>query len=367
MKIRAAITRVPSEEFLIEEVSLEAPRSDEVLVKIVGVGICHSDIAVRNQDIPFKLPAVLGHEGSGIVEKVGDNVDDLVPGDHVVLSFMSCGKCFNCTDGLPAYCPEFPSLNLVDARRDGTSPLSNETDGKLSHFFGQSSFATYAIAHRQNTIKVRKDAPLEFLGPLGCGFLTGAGSIMRALKCEVDSSLAILGGGSVGLSALMGAVAQQCNPIIVVEPQESRRVLALELGATHVIDPFSCEDLTAELREIAPLGLHYVFDNTSVPSVMTSGLHALRAKGTLMISGIPNPSAPALSLDIFPMLLQGWRVMATTEGDADPAEFIPVMVDMFMDGNFPLDKVLSFYSLEEINEAIEAHYKGEILKVVLKP
>lgn len=180
---RAAVLSSPGGMFSIEDITLQKPRRDEILVRVVGVGVCHTDVVCRG-DFPVPLPVVLGHEGSGIVEAVGSGVTNLRPGDHVVLSFDSCGACPNCARSAPSYCFNFMAANFGGVRpADGSTPM-NRASGEAvnARFFGQSSFATHLIARERNAVAVPKDAPLEILGPLGCGIQTGAGSILNSLK-----------------------------------------------------------------------------------------------------------------------------------------------------------------------------------------
>lgn len=365
--ITAAVARAPGQNFTLEQVSLDEPQADEVLVKIIGVGICHSDIAAKEQHLPIALPAVLGHEGSGIIEKVGSAVTDLKAGDKVVLSYLSCGACPSCDHDHPAYCQSFMPLNFMCMRPDGSKAIHQGDQDISSHFFGQSSFGTYAIAKRINTIKVRDDAPLELLGPLGCGIQTGAGSVMKALACEAGSSIVITGGGAVGLSAVLGAVVQGCSTIVVVEPHASRRELALSLGATHSIDPMATENLTEALRAISPAGFNYAFDTTSLQAVINGVLPAMAHKGTLGLVGVPNPATPALSFDVITLLALGMKVVGITEGDANPPEFIPEMIDLYMAGKFPFDKLCKTFNLDQINEAVAEQHAGTCVKAVLLP
>ena len=230
---RAAVLRSSDAPFRIERVNIEAPRSDEVLVRLAATGICHTDMVMRDQALPTPLPVVLGHEGAGIVEAVGADVTHVRPGDHEVLAFNSCGHCASCDDHAPAYCVEFAPRNFMGSRPDGTSPLSGEGGLIHANIFGQSSFATHAIARDRNTVKVSSDAPLERLGPLGCGIMTGAGAVMNALRVRAGSTIAIFGTGAVGLSAIMAAKAVGAATIIAIDINESRLDLARELGATH--------------------------------------------------------------------------------------------------------------------------------------
>src|SRR5271154_5104474 len=237
MQITAAVVREPGADFAIETVELEDPRPDEIRVRIAAVGVCHTDLVARDGFMPFSMPAVLGHEGAGVVDTVGSAVTRFAPGDRVAITFRSCGTCDRCKSGDPAYCFTMPALNYIGMRPDGSKAIRQGDAAVSSNFFGQSSFATYALAYERNVLKLPGDIPFEIAAPLGCGVQTGAGGVMLALAATKGSSILVLGGGAVGLSAVMGAVIQGCAPIIVVEPHAARRALALELGATHAIDP----------------------------------------------------------------------------------------------------------------------------------
>ena len=366
MKVTAAVTRELNADFTIEELELEDPRENEVLVKISAVGICHTDIAAATGGIPAELPGVLGHEGSGIVERVGSGVTSLKPGDHVVMSFTSCGSCSPCDTGHENYCQNFAQLNFLGMRIDGSKALKDENGVVSSHCMGQSSFSNYALGYENNVVKVRDDAPLELLGPLGCGIQTGAGTFMRSMACEAGSAVAIAGGGAVGLSAGLGAVVQGCNPIIVIEPHANRRELAIEIGATHVIDPMATEDLTTAISEIAPNGVNYALDTTSIQPVLDGLFPAMAAGGTLGLVAVPRDPEMQAGFHVITALLGGLTVKGICEGDADPQELIPVMVDLFMEGKFPFDKLCKFYEFDQINEAVAAQHDGSCVKAILK-
>ena len=367
MKITAAVARTAAKPFSVEQLDLEQPRADEVLVRIAGVGVCHTDLVARDQALPVPLPIVLGHEGAGVVERVGADVQGLVPGDHVVLSFASCGQCHNCGQQEPGYCAEFFPRNFGGVRPDGTTALSASGERVASHFFGQSSFASHALVNARNAIKVRTDAPLDVLGPLGCGVQTGAGSIMQALNCRPGSNLLVLGGGSVGLSAVLGAVVQGCKTIIVLEPNAARRATALALGATHALDPAAGE-LPAQVRAILPRGVDYVLDTTARGDVIAQAVGAVAPLATIGVLGVPARAEDAvLHFNVIAMLGLGLTIKGITEGDVDPASFIPRMIELHMAGRFPFDKLVTRYPLAEINRAIEEQHHGRCIKPVLIP
>lgn len=363
MKITAAVARQGQDEFSVETVELEEPRSDEILVKIVGVGLCHTDI-VAKFGVMGSLPAVLGHEGAGIVEKVGGSVSKVKPGDRVAISFRSCGECKRCRSGEPAYCLSMPMLNYIGMRPDGTRTLRAGEETLASNFFGQSSFATYCLTYERNVVKVPADVPLELAGPLGCGIQTGAGGIMRSLACKPGSSLLILGGGAVGLSAVMGAVVQGCGTIIVLEPHAARRKLAIELGATHAIDPATAPDLAAAVHAIEADGVDFAFDTTGIPALQKATMGCLAPHGTFGIVGISPPGTP-LPGDLMTVMTFGHTVKGIIEGDSEPDVFIPQMMDLYRQGRFPFDKLIQTFPFKDINQAIAAQHHGDCIKVVL--
>src|SRR5712671_6756182 len=332
---KAAVVRGKGAPFAIEQVQIGPPTANEVLVRIVAVGICHTDAIVRDQYYPFPLPGVLGHEGAGIVEEVGANVTNVVPGDHVVLTYMSCGQCRYCERGGPAYCSDFFMLNVGGARKDGTTGTCDAHGDSLhDHFFGQSSFGTYALAHSRNVIKVAKDVPLEILGPLGCGIQTGAGAILNALQVGVGDSVAVFGVGGVGLSAVMAARAAGAATIIALDVTPSRLKLALELGATHAVDSGK-ENPVEAVRRIGGGGVDYSLDTSGKPSVLRQAIDVLGIRGTC-------------------------------EGDSVATEFIPQLVELYRQGRFPFDRLIKFYEFDDINTAIDDAAKGLTIKPVLR-
>src|SRR6201998_2655816 len=230
MQISAAVVQEVGAPFTLTEVQLQEPAPDEVVVKIAGAGICHTDVAVQHGHLPFPLPGVLGHEGSGTVVEVGADVTTVAPGDQVAISFNSCAECPQGIKGQPAYCHGFLEYNFGGVRPDGSSGLASAGTKLGANFFGQSSLATHALAHQRNVVKLPADVPVELVGPLGCGIQTGAGAVFNALDVRPGSTVVIAGAGAVGLSAVMAAVVRQAASIIAVDLHETRRVLATEFG-----------------------------------------------------------------------------------------------------------------------------------------
>jgi aryl-alcohol dehydrogenase len=363
-EIRAAITRKLSAPFTVAPLRLDAPKADEILVRIVGAGVCHTDLAVAEGHMPMAFPAVLGHEGAGIVEAVGASVTKVQPGDHVVLTFRTCGDCDCCRRGTPAYCHNGGRLNYSGAREDGSRTLSEGVNPVAGCFFGQSSFATFALTYERNTVKVDKDLPLWSLAPLGCGVQTGVGAAINSLRCREGSSLLVLGGGSVGLSAVMGGVVCGCDEIIVVEPHAARRELALELGATAVIDPGAEPDIAAAVRRRLPLGVEYAIDTTGKTALLEAAVDSLAKLGTLGLVGIPDPDA-VLPAKLAHITRWGLTIRGVIEGDADPETFIPKMIELHRAGRLPFDRLITLYPFEDINQAVADQHDGRCVKVVL--
>ncbi|MFC8178756.1 NAD(P)-dependent alcohol dehydrogenase [Rhodococcus sp. NPDC057297] len=365
MEATAAVAREPHSAFTLEPIVIENPRAGEVIVEIEAVGICHTDLAARDGALPTALPAVLGHEGCGVVREVGAGVTKVAPGDRVGITFNSCGQCPSCNAGAPSYCHQFMHLAYDGARDDGSGPITTTEGEKLTGmFFGQSSFATYALAFERNVVKVPTDVPAEILAPLGCGLQTGAGAVLKSLDCRPGSSLLVAGAGSVGLAAVMGGVVRELATIIAIEPHASRRELALELGATHVIDP-AAGPVADQVRAIAPAGVDYAIDTSGVPAVVESLLASMTFHGKVGLIGVPaNPEA-SVPLTIINTLAMGVTITGIIEGDSVPDEFIPELVELYKAGKFPVDKLVTTFPFDKINDAVDAQHRGEVLKPVL--
>jgi len=368
----AAVAHAPGAPFTLETLDVGAPRQGEVRVRIAGVGLCHTDLVFRDQVAGYPLPAVLGHEGAGVIDAVGEDVGDLKVGDKVVLGFSSCGACGRCAEGLPSYCEHFPALNYAGMRlEDGSSAYAKVEDGGeeriSSHFFGQSSFASHAIARVRNVVKVGETAvPLELLGPLGCGFQTGAGAVMRSMACPKGSSLLIFGAGPVGLAAVMAGVIQGCADIILVEPIAARREVGRQLGATHVIDPAG-QDLAEAVRAHRPTGVDFILDTSGNIGVIEAGLACLTSHGMIGLVGVPKSMDATVAFNVGQLMTFGHRIIGIIEGDSTPQSFIPELLAHHAEGRFPFDTLIQTYPLAEINEAIAAQARGDCIKVVLTP
>jgi aryl-alcohol dehydrogenase len=361
MRTTAALTHAPEAPFTIEEVEIDEPRADEVLVRIVAAGICHTDLGIKKAWPPENGPLVLGHEGAGVVEAVGAAVTSVGPGDHVLLSYRSCRECAACRAQDVAYCERFRELNTAGARPDGSTTLRQGDTAVHGNFFGQSSFAGHALAYESNTVKVPAGLDLSLAAPLGCGVQTGAGSVINVLKPQPGSSFAVFGAGAVGLAALLAAVDLGAAPIIAVDPVASRRDLAIELGATHALDPAGGE-VVAAVHELTGGGVDSAFDTTGLPAVIADATHALGGKGVLALVGTGHTEA---TVDVRDMIRWGKSIRGVMEGDADPRVFLPHLVELTISGRLPIGRLIKTYPFSDINRAVDDARSGATIKPVL--
>lgn len=362
MKIKAAIVREKGKPFQFEEVDLQPPQEGEVLVKISASGVCHTDEVAQKQVIPVPLPAVLGHEGCGIVEEVGSGVTEFEKGDHVLFSFGYCGHCHSCLEGRPYACENFNAINFGGVMSDGTKRLS-QNGKEVSSFFGQSSFATYSVVHKNSVIKVDQDIDLDILGPLGCGIQTGAGAVLNRLKPQVGTSLVVFGCGTVGMSAIMAANLCPCSNIIAVGGNEESLKLAKELGATHAINRKTCQDVVKEIKAITGGGADYAIDTSGVPEMVKKALACVKFLGTAVVVGVTGEMTVNVHEEL---MAEAKSLIGIVEGDSNPKIFIPQLISFYKQGRFPFDKLIKIFEFEEINEAFEASHSGKAIKALLK-
>lgn len=336
----------------------------EVVIEVRGVGVCHTDLTVIDGAMPQQTPIVLGHEGSGVVTAVGPGVTELAIGDHVVCSFSSCGHCPRCAAGDRAYCSKFALLNYAGIRPDGSTTLT-ATDGSPVHgnWFGQSTWATHAIASVQNAVKVDPTLPLEKLGPLGCGLLTGAGAVLNVQRPRAGQTYGVWGLGPVGLAAIMAAKASGCARVVGVDPNPARRELALEVGATDVYEP--SDDLAKTLVRANGGGLDFTLDAVGAAPVIDQALRSLASPGSCVTVGFRGPRNP-VEVDQG-HLLQGRSLRGVIEGDADPHQLIPRLLAMWAAGEFEFDRLITTYAFDDIATAIADFRAGTVVKPVLIP
>jgi len=361
--MKAAILYQTKTPLRVDEVELEQPGPGEVLVKLVGTGVCHTDLAVAHGDVSVPLPVVLGHEGAGIVQQVSSGVTSLKPGDHVVLSGgASCGKCYHCIKGMPVLCEIFQPLRFGGFLPGNQSRLKKNGQ-KLHHFFLQSSFAEYSVVPQEVAIKVRQDAPLETICILGCGVMTGLGSVLNAAQAGAGTSVAVFGCGGVGLGAVMAANLAGVYRIIAVDILENKLKMAEELGANYTINA-SNGKVVERINQITGGGADYTIIAVGNVEATLQAIDAVRLGGKCVIIASP-PQGIKVPLDPR-SLLREKTLRGCSMGSGKPILDIPRYVDLYMDGKLPIDKLITHrYPLSEINKACQTLDQGEAIKPVI--
>lgn len=364
MRIKAAVVSQPCGDFAIEPLELSDPNEDEVLVRIVAAGICHTDLGARDMHLPIPPPpSVFGHEGAGVVERVGARVTKVRAGDHVALTWNSCGVCSACKAGKVLYCLDFFRYNFHGARPDGTMTLHKGDQPVHGCFFSQSSFADFALADERNVVKVRQDIPLEILAPLGCGIMTGAGAVVNSLQPAPGASIAVFGVGPVGMSAVLAAVVCGCTTIIAVDISADRLNMAKELGATHTVNAAE-EDPVEAILDITGGGAEFSLECVGKPQVLRQAVDVLPRLGVCGLLGVVPPGTEVvLNMDL---IMNGRTVKGILGGDAIPDLFIPKLIELYARGRFPFDRLITFYPFDDINRAVEDMEKGRVIKPVLR-
>jgi aryl-alcohol dehydrogenase len=364
MKITAAVVRERSGPFTIEHLDLCDPRDDELLVEIVASGMCATDLHGRDAYYPTKFPKVFGHEGAGIVRAVGNKVSTFTPGDHVVMAYPWCGECPNCRTQRQSYCVHAFDLKMNGTRADGSTLHSKDGKPVYGAFFQQSSFGTFTIANERFAVKIRKEAPIESVAALACGGQTGAGAVLNVMKPRASDSFVVFGVGAVGLSGLMAAKIVSCDPIIAVDVHPHRLALARDLGATHTVNHNECKDVVEEIKKITGLGARFTLETSALPSVFREAVDCLMPAGTCVLLGSARKGTE-VSFET-PFLQNGRTVRGVIQGDSVPKEFIPLLVDHIVAGRFPVERMITFYPLTDVNRAAAELSDGRTIKPILR-
>jgi aryl-alcohol dehydrogenase len=361
---KAAVVHERGGPFQLERVELAGPASGEVLVRVAASGICQTDVHARDGYFPIRYPAVYGHEGAGIVETAGPGVEKVKAGDRVMMVFPSCGICVYCANGKPSYCLATPSLKYRGTRPDGSTAMTRKGLPVFSFFFQQSSFATFALATERNVVKVPEDLPLDLLAAFPCGINTGAGAVLNVLRPRPGHSFAVFGTGSVGLAGLMAARLAGCEPIIAVDIRPNRLTLARSLGATHAINALY-SDPVAEVRELTGgFGVSTSLEAVGLPQTVRQAVDCLQPMGTCCLVG-SSRKGTQVGLDMS-ILQNGRMVRGCIQGDSIPGEFIPRLIDLYRAGELPVERLVTFYDFEEINQAVDDSIAGKTIKAVLR-
>ncbi len=368
MDITAVVLDHPGAPLALRTLQMEDPRPDEMRVRVVATGLCHTDISMLQRPFPIDQPIVLGHEGAGVVEATGSAVRDFQPGDRVLLSYNHCQTCPSCTAHAPSYCHDFFGRNFLGLRPDGSAALSHGPRPVRHHFFGQSSFASHCLVTPANAVHVPDhvdDDLFRMLGPMGCGLQTGAGAMLNVLRPRPGQSVVVMGSGAVGMAAIMAARAMGVTTVVAVDRVSSRLELALGIGATHALKADTPE-LVAQIRQICGGGAQVSLDTTAHPDVLRMALDVLGPLGRCGFVG-GAAAGTALSVDVRDMMLHGKTLRGIVEGDANARDFIPQLLRLHASGLFPFERLVRFYPLAEIQRAIDDSLSGVTLKPILLP
>lgn len=357
MRVTAAVLDGSGPDPVLTDVDLDGPRPDEVLVRLTSVGICGTDLHFATE-VP--APAVLGHEGAGVVEQVGDQVTHVAPGDKVLLHFSWCGACDHCATGSPSYCRRFDELNFGGRRADGSPTIAVGDVPAYASFLGQSSFATHSVVSGRSVVRLPDELDLAPIGPLGCGLMTGAGAVLNVLRPVAGDTVGVFGTGPVGLAAVMAASAAGAR-VVAVDVNDARLETARALGAAATVNSASV-DVGEALSGLAPQGLDSAVDATGRAEVVAAAARALHTRGTLAVCGV-GPS-PAVEID-WRTLLNGRTVTGVISGSAVPATFVPRLIDLYRGGAFPMDTLATYFDFADIGSALAAARSGEVVKAVL--
>ncbi|MDH6135575.1 aryl-alcohol dehydrogenase [Kitasatospora sp. MAA4] len=362
----AAVARAPGLPFTLEEIRVAEPRPHEVLLRVRAVGICHTDLSVRAGHTPFPLPGVLGHEAVGTVVGVGGAVTATAPGDTVVATFDSCGDCSPCREGRPVQCAHWPALNLFGGRRLDGSPTLWGGDGQPlnGHFFGQSSFATLALASDRNVVPVPSELPAQALAGFGCGVQTGAGAVLNVLRPEPGHTLAVFGAGAVGLSAVLAARLTAATRIVAVDLHPGRLDLARRLGATEVIDAHEADPVAALAELTGGRGAERTLETSGDVRALRQAVAALAVGGMCGVVGAP-PAGTEVGLDVPQLLDRGPRIVGINQGASLPQRFLPALVELYRSGRLPVDELVRTFPFEQIEQAAREARSGRAVKPVL--
>ncbi len=355
---KAVICREWNAPVVVEEVEVESPKRDEVMVQIKAVGVCHSDLSATNGTIPMPPPCVIGHEAAGVVSEVGEGVDDLAAGDHVVISWIPmCGQCRYCVEGRPALCDVAAQATLT--LPDGTSRYKDAQGNPLHHMAGVGVMAEYSTVHRDNVIRIDPDVPLDKAALVGCAVMTGVGAALNTAKVKAGSSVAVFGAGGIGLNVIQGAALAGAERIIAVDLADKKLEYAQVFGATHTVNPENDGDAVAKIKELTGgEGADYAFECIGIPATVSQSYEAIRKGGTAVIVGV-SKATDTVTLGTFLMPFQEKVLTGSMYGSARPRTDFPRLLNLYKANRLKLDElVTATYGIEDINRAFDDMQQG---------
>lgn len=373
MKVRAAVLNqmgaaapyAQSRPLAIEELELKPPGPGEVLVRMGAAGLCHSDLSVINGDRPRPTPMALGHEAAGIVESVGEGVDDLRRGDHVVLVFVpSCGHCNPCAEGRPALCEPGAASNTAGTLLAGTRRIFRGDGSPVNHHMGCSAFAEAAVVSRRSVVKIDPELPLEEAALFGCAVLTGVGAVVNTGQVRAGASVAVVGLGGVGLASVLGAVASGARATVAIDLSDDKLALARTLGATHTFNAAEA-DLVEKVKQATRGGVDYAVEMAGSTKAFETAYRVTRRGGTTITAGLPHPTAtwpmPATHLVAEERTIKGSYI-----GTCVPSRDLPRYIELYKLGRLPVNKLMSGrLRLDEINAGFDRLREGTAVRQVV--
>jgi S-(hydroxymethyl)glutathione dehydrogenase/alcohol dehydrogenase len=367
MKTRAAILRGTGQDFEVTELDLDGPKTGEVLIRYVAAGLCHSDEHLRHGDIVPRFPLVGGHEGAGVIEEVGPGVTRLAPGDHVICSFLPvCGHCRWCSTGKSNLC-DMGATILDGVLPDGTYRFHKDGED-LGGMCMLGTFSEYSVISENSAVKVDPDLPLDKVVLIGCGVPTGFGSAVHAAATEPGDTIAIYGIGGIGINAVQGAALAGARNVIAIDPIALKRETAEKLGATHsAATAEEAQQLITELTRGVGADKAIVTVGVVDSEVVTNAFNAIRKGGTVVVTGLADPSKTTIEISGAILTLFEKRIQGSLFGSGDPFHDIPRMVELYQSGDLKLDELITTtYTLDQVNQGYEDLIAGKNIRGVIK-
>tara|TARA_B110000090_G_scaffold210027_1_gene269475 strand:+ start:4382 stop:5506 length:1125 start_codon:yes stop_codon:yes gene_type:complete len=374
MIIKAAVLRQiyptglfrDSKPLQIQTVELDPPQAEEVLIHIKAAGLCHSDLVAIDGERPKPMPIVLGHETMGIVAEVGPSVTAFEVGDHVIPSFVaSCGKCSMCRTGRPGLCAPASKANAAGTLMGGHIRL-HQDGHRIFHHSGVAAFAEYAVMSVHSLVKIDPTIPPEHAALLGCAVMTGAGAVINTSEITVGDTIAVVGAGGVGLSAMMAAAAAGSTKIIAIDISDEKLKITRKFGATHAFNATD-PDIVSKVKAQTDGGVHIAIESAGVPKALELAFEVTRIGGKTVAAGLPSPSRN-VSISHFVLGAQERSLKGSYMGSCIPSRDIPKFLTMYQQGILRIDQLAGDQvKLEDLNEAFDLMKKGGALRTVLVP
>ena len=364
MKTRAAVVRELNK-LTVETVELDAPKANEVLVRVRAAGVCHSDLHTLRGELRTAPPLVLGHEGAGIVEQVGVNVTKVKPGDRVLVNWLPADEtCPACLRGQPNLCERFPKTTFQGFLPDGTSRLKTSDGVTLKHYLSAATMSEYIVIDQASAIPFPNDVPFEVAAITGCAVATGVGAVVNTAHIEPGSSAAVIGCGGVGLSAILGCKLAGCYPILAVDVLESKLDFARQLGATETANPLQC-DVVSTVHSFTRGGPDYVFDTVGSAMTIPQALLCARPGGTAVIVGM-HATKVDVPIPVGSLIFQNKRLLGSFVGSIRPQVDLPRLIELYRARRLALDDLITKrYALAEVAQAFADMEAGVVARGVI--